>query len=131
MAPPSIAYRYCIVCDDVRTEIASKETIVGVYVSGIWVPSLPWYMTVCLWMTVMWSGDGEINLEIRIVDPAGTSMGAVNGKAKTIYQAHESSLTFRGVVLEVSMEGIYDVQWRKDGGVWETIRKLPIYVTRS
>jgi len=129
--PASIQVVHCVVCDDVRTEINSKETIVGVYSAGMIAPVLPWQALVCIWMTVIWSGDGNLNLEVRILNPRQDQVGLVSGTAQAMWIGMESALTFRGLALQIGMEGVYTIQWRPAGGNWDTIRQFPIYLYRQ
>jgi hypothetical protein len=122
---------HCVVCDDVRLEVGYKETIVGVYIAGMTIQTVPWYVTVCVWMTVIWSGEGDLQLELRVLNPRLTQVGEVNGVGHSRYQGQESTLTFRGLVFAVDMEGTYSIQWRAAGGAWETVRQFPIYITRT
>jgi hypothetical protein len=131
MAAPTLKVVYCLMCDDVRLEVYNKETIVGVYATGISLPSLPWFIYVCVWMAVIWSGEGEVGLEVRILDPKFTEIGQTQGRAHAAQQGRESSLTFRGVIFTVETEGIHTIQWRAANGGWETIKSIPIALARS
>ncbi len=122
---------HCVVCDDVRAEIANKETIVGVYTAGMTAPFVPWWATLCLWLTVMWSGDGSVIVEVRVLDPARATASEQQGTAQALWQGHESTLTFKGMIWQVNMEGVYEIQWRLNGGTWETIRQFPVYLART
>ena len=121
----------CVICDDVRTEILNKETIVGVYNSGISVPLVPWSMPICLWFQVMWSGDGELQLDISILNPGNREVGKTEGKAHAILQGSRSTLAFRGLFITADMEGIYDIKWRIDYGEWQSVRKFIVSVERG
>ena len=121
---------HCVVCDDVRTEIGNKETIVGVY-SGMTAPFVPWYSTLCLWLTIIWSGDGTVNVEVRVLDPARATASEQRGTARALWQGLESTLTFRGMMWQIPMEGVYEIQWRLNDGAWETIRQFPVYLART
>lgn len=122
---------HCVVCDDVRSEIGYKETIVGVYIAGMTVASVPWYATVCVWMTVIWSGEGDLQLELRVLNPRLTQVGEAKGVGHASYQGQESTLTFRGLMFAVDMEGTYAIQWRAAEGAWETVRQFPIAIMRT
>jgi hypothetical protein len=128
---PSVHLVHCVICDDVRTEILSKETIVGIYGAGILVPAIPWAAMLCLWLTVIWSGDGETPIEIRVLDPRHAQVGDQKGLGRAIHQGLESTITFRNLFFTVEMEGIYTFQWRTKNGEWETVRQLPVYVYRE
>lgn len=121
----------CVICDDVRTEILEKETIVGVYNAGITVPFVPWKMSICLWFQVIWSEQGEIQLEISVLNPGNREVGKTSGEARAILQGYQSTLTFRGLIITADMEGTYDIQWRADYGNWQSVRKFPISVYRD
>jgi hypothetical protein len=127
---PTIEVVHCVVCDDVRLEVANKETIVGVYSAGMTVPVLPWPIMVCLWMTVIWRGEGELELETRVLNPRNVQMANVTGSGHAEFQGQKSTITFRNLFFSIEMEGIYAIQWRKAHGNWETIRQLPIYMFR-
>ena len=131
MPPASINVVHCVVCDDVRLEVGHKETIVGVYSAGMTVPMLPWMVNTCLWMTVIWSGEGSMNLEVRIVNPRQTQAGETSGSANAMWQGQESTLTFRGLFFTIDMEGIYSIQWRMAGGAWQTVRQFPVFLIRA
>ncbi len=121
----------CVICDDVRAELMNKETIVGVYNAGISIPFVPWSMTICLWFQVMWSGEGELQLEITVLNPRNNEAGKTDGKANAILQGNQSTLTFRGLFITADMEGTYEIQWRADYGNWQSVRKFPINVARD
>lgn len=121
----------CVICDDVRTELWNKETIVGVYNGGISVPVLPWSMPICLWFQVIWSGEGELQLEIQILDPSNRQAGTIGGSGRAILQGNQSTLTFRALYITASMEGTYDIQWRANDGNWQSVRKFPVMVVRD
>jgi hypothetical protein len=131
MAPPSLTVEHCLICDDVRLEVSYKETVVGIYTTGISVPSLPWFSFVCVWMIVRWSGDGDIPLEVRILDPAFKEIGQTNGVARAIQQGRESALTFRGLRFNIESEGVHTVQWRTQNGQWESIKSVPVVLVRT
>lgn len=122
---------HCVVCDDVRAEILSKETIVGVYSAGMVIPSVPWAVTLCLWMTVIWSGDGQLPLEIRVLNPSNAQVGEQKGIGIATFQGFQSTLTYRSLFFTIDMEGIYTFQWKAGDHEWQTIRQLPIYVFRD
>jgi hypothetical protein len=128
---PRIQLVHCVVCDDVRTEILSKEIIVGVYSGGIVVPSVPWAFMICLWMTVIWSGDGEMPIEVRILNPRHTQIAEQKGVGHPKLKGIESTITFRNIFCTVEMEGIHTFQWRTGGGDWKMARQLPVYVFRE
>ena len=121
----------CVICDDVRTELRNKETIVGVYSAGITVPFVPWQLTICLWFQVIWSGEGEMQLEIAVFNPGNHEVGKVDGKASAILQGYLSTLAFKGLLITADMEGTYDIMWRADYGDWQSVRKFIVSVERD
>jgi hypothetical protein len=129
--PASIKIIHCVLCDDVRIELGYKEIIIGVYSGGITVPMLPWTGLLCAWLTVIWSGEGTLDLEIRVLDPTQQSVGTVSGSGTAILVGAESTLTLRGLIIQIEMEGYYTIQWRVAGGVWASLRQLPIYALRD
>jgi len=128
---PSVHLVHCVVCDDVRTEILSKETIVGVYSAGITIPDVPWVIMLCLWMTVIWSGDGELPIEIRVLNPRHSQVAEQRGVGRAVFQGLESTITFRNLFITMEMGGVYTFQWRAGDGDWEMARQLPVYVFRN
>ena len=132
MSGPSLQVIHCLICDDVRWEVANKETVVGIYTSGIAIPSVPWIVYACIWMTVIWSGSGDAVIEIRALDPRQVQIGETSGHATAIRQGAESSLTFRGLVLSIESEGTYTVQWRIGPyGAWQTMKTFPILIPKT
>jgi len=129
--PASLKVSHCLICDDVRLEVSYKETVVGIYISGISVPSLPWFIFVCVWMSVIWSGDGEVSLEIRILDPLFNEIGQSRGHARAIQTGRESALTFRGLACNIESEGNYTIQWRMEHGAWQTIKTVPVMLAKT
>jgi hypothetical protein len=127
---PTLKVVHCLICDDVRMEVYYKETVVGIYPTGISLTSVPWFMYVCIWMIVIWSGEGEADLEIRVLDPTFAQVGQTEGRARAIHQGRESSLTFRGLMFNVTSEGTHTIQWRFQDGSWETIKSVPIILAR-
>ena len=121
----------CVICDDVRTEIFNKETIVGVYNSGLSIPFVPWSMSICLWFQVMWSGEGEMQLEIAVLNPGNHEVGKIDGKARAILQGYLSTLAFRGLLITADMEGTYEIKWRSDYGDWQSVRQFIVSVERD
>ena len=129
---PSLECIECLVCDDVRMEVSNKETIV-VYIS---VPSRSpqyrWIVNLVFWLSVIWSGDGNIFLRSRITDPAHKELIATEGFATAALQGHPTSLVVRGLYFEARMEGVYQIQWQRgESDDWTTIRTLPIYLLRA
>jgi hypothetical protein len=120
----------CVVCDDVRIEILQKETIVGVYTGAIVVPSLPWAAMLCLWLTVIWSGDGQLPIQVRVLNPRQAEVGTQQDTGTAMLQGMASTITFRGLFLTFEMEGTYTFQWKPGAGEWETMRQLPVYMFR-
>jgi hypothetical protein len=120
-----------MVCDDVRTEIGNKDILVGVYTAGMTVAALPWFGTICLWLAVMWSGEGMATVEVRILNPRHASSGETQGVFNSIWRGYESSLTFRHIFINVDVEGPHEIQWRLENGNWETIRHFPIYLAKT
>ena len=128
---PTLIIRHCVICDDVRLEVSNKETIVGVYPVGVSVPFFPWFANICIWMPVIWSGDGELYVEVRILDTAKEQIGIVGGNATAMWSGFESSLTFRGLSVTLNMEGFHSVEWRAAGGAWQHLRHFPVYLPRG
>jgi hypothetical protein len=122
---------HCVVCDDVRIEILSKETIVGAYTAGIIVPRIPWVASLCLWMTVIWSGDGQLPIEIRVLNPLQVQVGNQQGIGTAQLRGHQSTITFRGLFFTVEMEGTYSFQWKAGTAEWRIARQLPVYVSEE
>jgi hypothetical protein len=120
-----------VLCDDVRAEIGGKETIVGVYTAGMIVPMIPWFGLVCIWMAVIWSGDGQLELEVRVTDPTNEVIGSIGGTGTAVWQGIESTLTFRGLTLQLEREGILNIEWRSGNSNWQRIRQFPVYLLRS
>jgi len=131
MPDPTLTVRHCVICDDVRLEVSNKETIVGVYTVGMTAPLLPWLATVCVWMPVIWGGDGDLDVEIRVVNPVNQQVGIVVGRGTSVWAGFESTLTFRGLSISLDMEGFYSVEWRVAHGSWQRIRQFPIYLLRT
>jgi hypothetical protein len=131
MPGPTISIRHCVLCDDVRLEVGGKETIVGVYTAGMTVPTIPWIGLVSVWMAVIWSGDGQLELEVRVSDPTNQVIGSVGGLGTSVWQGIESTLTFRGLTLNVEREGILNIEWRMGRGGWQQIRQFPVFLFRS
>lgn len=121
----------CIICDDVRTEVGGKEIVIGVYTVGISFPFVPWVSTICVWLNVIWSGEGELDLRLRILNPLNRIVGEVTGHGRAIWQGHQSTLTFRGLNFTADMEGTYDLQWETQAGGWESLRKFPVVIPKS
>jgi hypothetical protein len=119
------------VCDDVRTEILSKETIVGVYNSGLVVPQLPWAALLCLWLTVIWSGDGALPIAVRVLNPGNKEVGSQQGDGIATFQGLESTLTFKHILITIEMEGVYTFQWKVGTNEWQTVKQLPAYIFRD
>jgi hypothetical protein len=131
MAPPGLRVLHCLICDDVRIETSYKETVVGIYTTGIGVRSLPWFAFVCVWMAVIWSGDGEIALEVRVLDPTFKEIGQTQGLAHAIHQGRETTLTFRGLSFSIESEGTYTIEWRVQNGSWNLIKAVPVVLVRT
>jgi hypothetical protein len=80
-------------------------------------------------MNVIWGGEGEAEVQIRALDPLDTQIGETAGRATAIHQGSESSLTFRGLLLDIKNEGTYTLQWRiAPCGTWETMKIFPIVI---
>ena len=129
---PSLECIECLVCDDVRMEVSNKETIVGVYLGGVTITEVPIFVNLVFWLSVIWSGDGNIFLRSRITDPAHKELIATEGFATAALQGHPTSLVVRGLYFEARMEGVYQIQWQRgESDDWTTIRTLPIYLLRA
>lgn len=128
--PAGIEIVHCLLCDDVRTEVGFKETIVGVYRGGIAVPQLPSEVFITMWTQVVWSGDGNLEIWSRVVNPAGAEIGKTRGTAQAEMQGRFSSLVFRGMKLSVSMEGVHDFQYWTASGDWRSVLQFPISINR-
>ena len=122
---------HSVICDDVRIEILAKETIVGVYTGGIIIPALPWAATLCLWTTVIWSGDGDLPIEVRVLDPRQQQIAEQKASGTATMQGAESTVTFRGIFFIIEMEGMYTFQWKTGTQDWQIIKQLPVYVFRE
>src|SRR5438105_4429712 len=123
MPDPTITIRYCVICDDVRLEVANKETIIGVYTVGMSVPVFPWVGTICLWMPIIWSGEGQLDLEVRVINPANEQIGIIGGRGTAVWAGLESTLTFRGLTVTINMDGVHSIEWRAGSGSWQRIRQ--------
>ena len=100
----------CVICDDVRVELNGKETIVGVYTAGISVPFIPFSITICLWLQVIWSGEGESHIEISVLNTGNRQVGEIEGPAQVISPGYQSTLAIRGLNFNADMEGTYDIK---------------------
>ena len=129
--PASLHVSSCIICDDVRTEIDGKQILIGVYPVGISLPQVPWHAFGSLRLSVIWSGDGQIDFRIRIINPANHEIATANGPASAVWQGFESSITVPGLFFTFDMEGVYDVEILKGGGPWERIHRFPAFIARS
>jgi hypothetical protein len=114
----------------VRTEIGGKEILIGVYPVGIVVPLIPWMAFGCLHLGVFWSGDGDLNFNVRVLNPVNVQAGEITGTAHAIWQGFQSSVTVRGLMMNFEMEGVYDVQISQETGPWESILKIPVFIAR-
>ena len=90
----------------------------------------PWLGLVCVWMAVIWSGDGLLELEIRVSDPTNAVVGKVGGVGTAVWQGIESTLTFRGLNPNLEREGILNIEWRAGGAGSERIRQFPVFLIR-
>jgi hypothetical protein len=131
MPSATISVRHCVLCDDVRLEVGGKETVVGVYTAGMTVPEIPWFGFVCVWMAVIWSGDGALEVELRVTDPTNEVIGSVGGHGTAVWQGIESSLTFRGLTLKIEREGIMNIEWKAGSAGWQPIHQFPVFLFRD
>src|SRR5205823_6382819 len=116
---------YCMICDDVRIEVDGKEILIGVYPVGVSIPVLPWMGAACLRMTGYWSGEGELNFKVRVLNPANTLAGETTGTAHPIWQGFQSSITLRGVAISFEMEGVYEIQFSPDAALGNRFLNFP------
>ena len=128
--PAGIKIVHCLLCDDVRSELGSKETIVGVYKGGIAIPVIPWETYITIWTQVVWSGDGSLEIWGRVVNPVGTPVGITGGTANAEMQGSFSSLAFRGMKMSLDMEGTHEFQYQTNFGDWVSVLKFPIVINR-
>lgn len=128
---PSLKGIYCLICDDVRMELGYKESLIGVYTSGISIRTVPWLGFICVWMSVIWSGEGDADLEVRVIDPRLESIGITRGRGHAVQQGRESSITFRNLMFTIESEGTHMIQWRIADGDWQTIKSFPVAMLRS
>lgn len=82
-------------------------------------------------MNVIWSGEGELDFQVRILNPLNRSVGETSGRGKAIWQGYQTTLTFRGLTFTAEMEGTYDLQWYTQSRGWESLRKFPIMIPKS
>jgi hypothetical protein len=82
-------------------------------------------------MAVIWSGDGQLELEVRVTDPTNEVIGSIGGTGTAVWQGIESTLTFRGLTLQLEREGILNIEWRSGNSNWQRIRQFPVYLLRS
>ena len=82
-------------------------------------------------MNVIWSGEGEATVEVRILDPLHKQLADKNGSARAIHQGRESSLTFRDFTFVIETEGTYSFEWRLVGGSWQHMKLLPVVLART
>ena len=123
-----------IICDDIRTEVGGKRTLVGVYPGNIVsVPNeFPREVVLSIWSSVYSTKARELSWDLRVVrcdDRATTFVDTFTASAKDI-----SSLvpcTFR-VFCQVSKVGRLEVQIRAKGdtdwlalGTFEVILQSP------
>ena len=120
----------CIICDDVRVEVGGKEILIGVYSVGISIPMTPWLASGALRLTVIWSGDGDLDFRIRVLNPTQSEIGAADGTGRAIWQGFQSSITVPNLLFHFDMEGVYDIQMSKEQGPWENIHRFPVYIAR-
>jgi hypothetical protein len=131
LAAAHLDIRDCIVCDDIRQEAAGKETLVGVYTTGISVPRMPWPVSVCVWLRVMWSGEGGLDMEFRLRNPRGAVVAQASGTGQAMRQGRHTSLALRGVRFNADIEGAYEIQWRAATGAWHTVDAFPVMIDRT
>jgi hypothetical protein len=124
--PVKLTVLDCIVCDDIRQERSGKDILIGVYVTAIVVPKFPWRGILSLYLLTTWEGEGNVKIEIRIMNPDGEPAGSITGNAQAVHQGRRSAFIFRGVVCSAIKEGPYDFQWRMNDGDWNSIQKTYI-----
>ena len=55
----------------------------------------------------------------------------MKGNFRAVFQGFESTLSLFDFAISAEMEGPYDIQAKPQGGNRQTIRKIPIGVSRS
>ncbi len=74
----------CLVCDDVRREISSKDILIGVYSSTINIPSLPANVNLCFWMLVLPKKLGNLVIDLKIEIPGNPNPALVKVETEVV-----------------------------------------------
>jgi hypothetical protein len=124
----SVKFVHCVVCDDVRNEANGKTIVIGAYTAGLTLGRIPDDIFCCLWVSVIWSGEGELPVEFRVLNPSNRLAGGSKATYRSIYRGYESTITLRNLRVHVDSEGTYDIQARSFNQEWESLRRLPILI---
>lgn len=114
---------YCILCDDVRLELGSKLSLMGIF-ENLFLSSFP--AGILRFATVNhWVGVGDFETQVRVVAPDGHEIAVSAPSAFRIEsQGYADNITFFGNVA-LERAGTYHIRTYLDG---KMVYEKPLFV---
>ena len=113
-----------VICDDVRREVTGKDILIGVYNGDIVVPSFPASIRIVLWVQFEPRRAGTFHVEIRIVFPNSSHVGA--SFDMEIREENSPGSVAMALPIHADREGRFAVQARVNDQEWENIKNFMV-----
>lgn len=120
-----------VFCEDVRSEVGGKHTLLGVSGPELNIIEIPGLISVALWIHGRASNIGPIDIDFRVLDHKKQAKikGRITGETG---ESHTCVFVIGPMPLHIQEAGDYIFEWRPDGMKWGKIAVLRInYVPQS
>ena len=104
-----------VFCDDIRREENGKFILIGAYAQEIMLGMLPVRIPMSVWLRLSGVEPGTHQFEYKILLPNGSAIVFTN-EFNTAENMDFASLTFGGMTMDLSAEGLITTTLQIDGG---------------
>ena len=103
-------HEFTLLCDDIRSEMGGKTSLMGIYDHHIVVPQVPFVLPKVCFYTRFGRMDGQFKFSFSIVSPTGERKDIIRDSDVQIPEgAKEGTFNVIASPFEVGAEGIYEV----------------------
>ena len=116
----NLRIRNALLCDDIRSEINNKHTLVGVYEGDIVVPAFPCSIPAALYIEGEVKKPGDTQIVLRMSGP-GNDETVFNAKFSTTTKNDAVSVPIRLPAVRMGQAGTFRFEANADNEKWVTL----------
>lgn len=122
--PDEIISSSVVICDDIRQETNGKQILIGVYGSVVLVPSMPFSISLSVWIEYQAREIGVDTVHVKMNYTTGFSVSI-----RVEIQIHEPGtlgLAIPPILVSGAADGELVIELSHDGATWQEIKRKPI-----